>query len=221
MDGLMIERWRLGLPAQTINWGPWGGQEGRAARLNETQLSRLRRAGVQLLEVSSCLASLAATLVSRDVQTIVAEADWGRYQATTGGIHGPLVSDLAAVAANPGSQTLSRRDTSKARLKSSTPTELPGAFSEYVRSVIETVSEQACEALAPDAGLADLGFDSLMVLELKRSIESDLGVEVPVELLVGSSTLNSITEHLLLQYRVSAVARQKDVSEVGQAIMTL
>src|SRR5262249_51050429 len=54
LDGLAQQRHSQGLPALSINWGPWGGQ-GMAARLGEQGASRWAAVGIQLLPPTQAL----------------------------------------------------------------------------------------------------------------------------------------------------------------------
>ena len=61
----------------------------------------------------------------------------------------------------------------------------------------------------PQQSLNDLGFDSMMAMELRHRISSELEVEVPPEKLIGSSTLAQVAGLLLNQLVLTSVIQSE------------
>ena len=55
----------------------------------------------------------------------------------------------------------------------------------------------------PQEFLSNLGFDSLMSLELKQRLENGLGIELPIESLMRDPSLVDLSAQLLAQLETS------------------
>jgi acyl transferase domain-containing protein len=76
LDVLAHYRHGLGLPALSVNWGPWAGG-GMALEEFQTFLSRM---GVEGLQPEKAIAALGYLLEAGCVQTTVANVDWTRFK---------------------------------------------------------------------------------------------------------------------------------------------
>lgn len=188
LDGLAHYRRSRGLPAMSINWGPWS-EIGMAARTD--QASRLAAHGVRGFSPQTGLALLWRLLASGTAQVLALDASWRE-----------LSESFASVARSP---LLSNLVTPKApERRASAPAAGGGLLAEAIlrtepaerRSLLETELRRRVSAvlgLSPanldvHRPLADMGMDSLMGVELKNQIESELSVSVPlIELMQGAS----------------------------------
>ena len=91
LDGL-AQGPRAGLPALSINWGPWEGI-GMAARLDDRNRARLAEAGLENIDVPTGVRILAKLLNGEGPQVAVLPVDWSRF--TLGGRKPPLWRNLA------------------------------------------------------------------------------------------------------------------------------
>src|SRR5262249_33514671 len=76
LDILAHYRRALGLPALSVNWGPWAGG-GMASTDAQTWLHRM---GVSALPPAPAIDALAYLLPSSHTQTVVAQVDWTRFK---------------------------------------------------------------------------------------------------------------------------------------------
>ena len=91
LDGLAWQRRSLGLPATSINWGPW--TEGMAD--DERILKRLSLQGITPLTVSEAHAAMEKILSADIVQATVMDVDWRRMRMGLGGESPPMLEGLA------------------------------------------------------------------------------------------------------------------------------
>src|SRR5690606_62160 len=111
----------------------------------------------------------------------------------------------------PISAGATRQDAQPARRLAEVPAEqrLEHAL-EFVSSALAAVLGQRSRALGPDERIAQLGFDSLMAMELRNRIETGLGVLVPVAALLQADTpraiANALVEHHDTPLPVAATA---------------
>jgi acyl carrier protein len=84
-----------------------------------------------------------------------------------------------------------------------------------VRRTLGSVLGRRGEEVAADAEISQLGFDSLMAMELRNRIEADTGVLVPVARLLASATPSAIAEELIALHQ-----RAEPVAEVTADVRT-
>jgi acyl transferase domain-containing protein/alpha-beta hydrolase superfamily lysophospholipase/acyl carrier protein len=173
LDALAHHRRQAGLPALSINWGPWK-QTGMAAN------GHLEKAwaalGVRALEPERCLTLLGRLLASPAVQVVVLDIDWSRFVARSGSQVPPVLDELVT-ARVPPSQAVDRSLDGNGRLPQqirSAPRILrPGLLSIYLRRQFADAMELEADAIALDGNLAELGLDSLMTMGVIANIKRD------------------------------------------------
>jgi acyl transferase domain-containing protein/acyl-CoA synthetase (AMP-forming)/AMP-acid ligase II/acyl carrier protein len=187
LDGLAQLRRARGLPAISINWGPWSGA-GMAAR--DGKADRLAHAGMGLIDADIGLELFGRLLSSPVAQIGVIPADWQAYRRIAGGRLPPLLSALAADD-EPASEVVGPRTPSalnRVALIDVPRDDWQPIIEGQLREQAARVLRLAASALDIDQPLNNVGIDSLMAIELKNRIEADLGVAVPmVKFLEGPS----------------------------------
>jgi acyl carrier protein len=179
-DALACYRRGLGLPALSINWGPWS-ELGMAARLGADR-------GLQALSVEQALAALSALLMSEGGQVGVLSANWSRMieQHAIGSVP-PLLSNLVST------PNLAREPWLGEKLRA-----VPAhQWHEWLTSHVQGQVAELLE-LGPGypvdvrRGLFDLGMDSLIAVELKNRLEAALGECLPATLAFEYPTIEAI-----------------------------
>ena len=190
LDGLSDHRRHLGLPALTINWGPWS--EGMAD--DERVKRRLEVQGITALEVGSAHAAMTRSLQQLpSSHAIIIDVDWRKLKLGADGKTPRLLSELVTT------RQKSRGGDSQlvAKLRKLAP-------DEQLRQVISTVQGLFQEVLASDAPpetdrpLIEMGLDSLMAVEFGSSLQMAFGdqFELGPSLLFDHPTIDSIGEYL-------------------------
>ncbi|MEW5861240.1 MAG: SDR family NAD(P)-dependent oxidoreductase, partial [Cyanobacteriota bacterium] len=188
LDGLAHYRQGLGLPALSINWGPWAGG-GMAVEEFQAFLTRM---GVEVLQPENAIAALGYLLGSGCTQATVANVDWTRFkdlyeargkrsilEQIEGHLHqavelqseqrSDILQRLEAAAVNESSdQALSFGNCDRHSL-----------LVTHLQSEVATVLKLP-QLPDPEQGLFDLGMDSLMAVELVNLLRSQLQVELPI-----------------------------------------
>lgn len=172
LDGWMEQRRRAGLPAVSINWGPWEGA-GMASR-SPVNLARLQPE-LALRALERCLGQADALPAAHVV-----------------------VADLEQTA---GSQPLASRVKQLADALQDLPDRLgPEAQACTEACLADLLAELGGFSLASlqsDTRLDELGLDSLMAVDLATALQAGLGVNLGLGALVGDPTLGSLARHLL------------------------
>jgi myxalamid-type polyketide synthase MxaE and MxaD len=180
LDALAHERHRSGLPALSINWGPWA-DVGMAAAIDEG--SRLAASGIRPLRPRDALAAFGRVFSNASEQAIVMALDTRRCGA--GGQPAPaLLSGIAAAdLSDAGGTTRGAAEALRDVLVAA------GSYEER-RSILESfLQEQVGAVLKRPASRIELtkplramGLESLMALELRNRLEAATHTRLPATL---------------------------------------
>ncbi|TQM85576.1 thioester reductase-like protein [Saccharothrix saharensis] len=188
LDGLAAHRAALGLPATSVAWGLWAESSGITSGLSELDRARIARAGFRPVETEQGLAMLDAAVAS-GVPALVGA---------------PL--DLAALRARPDQapallRTLLPPVRPVARTGAPVPNlaELPAAerwavVGELVRREVASVLGLPGEV--EDKPFPDLGFDSLLSVELRNRVAAATGLALPATVVFDHPTPGALTAFL-------------------------
>ena len=198
LDSLAHYRNALGLPALSINWGPWA-EVGLAARPDRG--GQLNLKGFESIKPQQGL-ELLDRLIGRDlIQVAAMPVDWQKWSQTDGQEERlPLLSDLMTEHAADSLKALAASDNSKPIRDVIFDTDPDGRrqmleshLSKLVARVLG-LSSSKIDLLQP---LNGLGLDSVMAVELKYRIENDLGVHVPVVKFLEGNSIASLASLVL------------------------
>lgn len=190
LDGLAWQRRAAGLPALSINWGPWS--EGMAA--DERLVKRLALQGITPLSVAEAHDAMEKMLLAEVVQATAIDVEWTRMQSAMGGQLPALLESLAA----------GRRATRTAEsaLVGQLKRRRGGAQKELLVATIQNTLQQILSTPglpATDRPLIEMGLDSLMAVEFGTELQQQLGDQVHVSptMMFDHPTIDAIAEHVL------------------------
>jgi acyl transferase domain-containing protein/acyl carrier protein len=189
LDHLMLWRASQGLPALSVNWGPWG-EVGMSARLGDQLIRRWQDEGVSLLTPAKGARALAGLLGGPLAQMVVGECDWGMFAAAR-----PLPNALY--------KRIGRDTASGARgldldaLLAATPKDRIASIDEFVRSRVAAVLHyENADAVDSQTEFVRLGLDSLVAVELKNSLESAFRLPLPASVAYDYPSAGLLAEYL-------------------------
>jgi acyl transferase domain-containing protein len=173
LDALARNRRAEGLPASSMAWAPWA-ELGMAGALGETELGRLAKIGMSALSTKDGLALFDAALASSAAAVVPLRPD---PAALAGAEVPPLLRGLirAARVTAPAPVRLVR-DTWEAL-----PAEdRAGAVLSFVREEVTRVLDHgAAHVIDVSRGFKELGFDSLIAVELRNRLNKVTGLHLP------------------------------------------
>ncbi|MER7702075.1 amino acid adenylation domain-containing protein [Kitasatospora sp. NPDC097605] len=191
LDALAHHRRALGLPALSLDWGPWA--TGMIEELGLIDHYRHSR-GMSSLAPETGMAVLERVLGQDRAQLLVATVvDWpvflSWYPAPP-----PLVAELAAAAREtaPAAGRAGLLDALRAAGEEERRTLLTERFTVLAATVLKAPAEQ----IDPAAGLGGLGLDSLLAMELRARLSGELGVTLPVVALLGNTPVAELVARL-------------------------
>jgi hypothetical protein len=187
VDGLAQQRQAQGLAATSVNWGPWG--EGGLAGEALIQ-ARLARRGLMALKSDRAHRAL-EQLLAAGVSGVVLDADWQRMSKYLGDLRPPLLSTLLAPSVLQGENALIQR------LRVTPSAAREAVLIEHLQRELQQILGLA-EPPAPDRGFFELGMDSLMAVELRNRLQTQLGegFQLSNTLPFDHPTIERLAQHL-------------------------
>ena len=193
LDGLAHHRRQQGLPALSINWGPWA--EGGMVATEDSQ-DWLSSRGLDALPPAANLTAMGHLLRSNTVQTTVANVDWSRFRRLYE-VAGPrpLLSLLGESTAAPAKK---QRDAIWQTLADAPLEDRQEQLVTYLQTEVGRVLKISDPAKLPrpQQGFFDMGMDSLMAVELKTQLETSLACSLPATLLIEAPSLEALANYL-------------------------
>jgi NAD(P)-dependent dehydrogenase (short-subunit alcohol dehydrogenase family)/acyl carrier protein len=192
LDALARHRTAAGLPAISINWGPWAG-EGMASAMRNVD-------GVGLIQPAEGLAAFERA-TSAGAAGVVVMPFAQSAQLAESFARVPILRDLAKDLGDASGTPSSRRPSRDVRAswRAAAETERNGVLAGYLRGEIAAIVRTPVERIDDRSTFATLGVDSLMGLELRDRIGADVGVTVPMATLVQSPTVEGLAEYLMTE----------------------
>ena len=200
LDAIAHYRQRHGLPAVSINWGPWS-DIGLAARAGRGD--RLAARGLTGIRPKQGLDAMASVLRSNVTQVSVLSLDprqWFEFYPHAAGMSFfAKLTVEASCSVGKGHSTAGRTAISRAALHGLDLPQRAQQLQNYLRSQVQRIlGFAAVNAAAIDVAtpLNRLGIDSLMATELKNVIAAELGVKIPIVTFLKGASLGDLANHI-------------------------
>jgi len=191
LDALAWHRRSIGLPAQSINWGPWSEVGFAATSFGTVAHQRLESFGIRRFSPAVGLLVLERLMADDLPQIAAVDLDWRRLADVDPTLAtAPFLAEVSTLA-NPDQPASTLSEEARTFLSSllATPAgERVALMLERLRAVLETTLKLPPGTMTPTRPLVELGVDSLMAVELKNRVQNTLGTTFSmVEVLRGAS----------------------------------
>ncbi|MCC3770863.1 type I polyketide synthase, partial [Streptomyces sp. UNOC14_S4] len=198
LDALAHHRHAQGLPATSLVWGLWetGGITGA---LTETDLLRLARSGMGALGDAEGMALLDAARRTGRAVLVPARLDLAALRSAHG--TGPVPALLRGLIRGSGRRTAAGHaatDSSLSeRLLALPPAERRRTLLDLVRTQVAAVlGHTGSEAVEPRRAFKELGFDSLIAVELRNRLAAATGLKLPTTVVFDHPNSAALADHL-------------------------
>lgn len=189
LDMLSYLRRANGLPALSVNWGPWG-DVGMATKLD--LITYFNNRGFYPMTAEQGCQALGWLMSDKVAQAIVIGAHWTTVGDTSPlGIAAPMLRNLIAAEQNAISDLQSdavKADVLFALRQEFDPDKRIEIIQEHVRALVCRVLRVDSAKIADADNLSNRGLDSMMAIEVKNRIEQSFKVAYAIiDLLKGAS----------------------------------
>lgn len=195
LDALAWHRSTLGLPAQSISWGPWAGVRLEASAGG---VDRLVGRGVPPLDPAAGIDLLDNAV--RCGRTHLAAAAFAPQELGRAGA-GPAAAQLLESLISEGTceAAVARGSARNAVLAFDSPSERRCAMSRLLVDQVAMVLRATTATVATNAPFQDLGLDSLMAIELRDRLQVALDLRLSATLVYAHPTADALADALLGQ----------------------
>jgi acyl transferase domain-containing protein len=211
LDALAIHRRVLGFPALCINWGPWA--EGGMTSAEADTL--LRRVGVRALKPQIAIQALDQMLGAEAADVVVADVDWslfrGSYEARG---KQPFLEHITQ--GKPAEPAAVKTSNFVKQLCAAPPAERKRQLLRFIQVEVSGVLGLGSQLPDPEQGFFEMGMDSLLSLEFKARLETELARSLPATLIFDNPTIQSLTERLANEISGQATSEQAGRSTAGR-----
>ncbi|MEJ2870701.1 SDR family NAD(P)-dependent oxidoreductase [Actinomycetospora sp. OC33-EN08] len=191
-DAVARRRRATGRHGLSIAWGPWAGS-GMAT--DDVVGSRAARGGVRPLEPADALRSMARAIAADDTVVAVADVDWGTFApgyaaARPRPLLGEILTAVEALAVVPAPRT---DDDPRGWNEGERPRRLLALVRERAATVL---GHRTSDAVPADRAFSDVGFDSLMAVELRNALGGLTGLSLPATAVFDHPTPEALARFL-------------------------
>ncbi|MGW4820645.1 SDR family NAD(P)-dependent oxidoreductase [Streptomyces sp. NPDC004227] len=191
LDTLAHHRRSCGLPALSIDWGPWS-EIGLAARPDRG--GALAARGIESISPAQGIAALDRLLRGSTTQVCVLPLDRDKLRDHPGG---GLLRTLLDTSGQDADGTAGPLDEVRRRMLAVEPGRRRRAvLTEHCRAVAARVVGTDPARIDTSAPITSLGFDSLLSLELRKSLESSLRVQLSSTVMWRFPTVDALVPYL-------------------------
>ncbi len=190
LDGLAHYRRARGLPALSINWGPWN-----AGMIAQLQLQPFyQRRGIDLIGEDVGLEIFEELFGSSETEQVVVSAHWPTLIASY-----PIVPRLIEHLGHEDDRGDNDSCGAKSvadRLAAASPEEFPAVVEDCCAEVIGAVLRLRLDNLPREVPLSQLGLDSMIAVEVRIRLEQAFGIAPKVVFLLQGTTVSGVAAYI-------------------------
>ncbi|WXB20298.1 SDR family NAD(P)-dependent oxidoreductase [Pendulispora albinea] len=212
LDALALHRRALGLPGQSINWGPWAEVGLAAAHTNRGE--RGAAAGMASIAPALGIEAFVRLLGEGTPRAAVMPFRFRRWaQSYPRAAAAPIFTELQREAGAVGDQR--GAGTLRASLLTADPSQRRARIEAHLREQIAKVLRLDPARIGPATELKGLGLDSLMALSLRNRLEESFGVQLSATLVWGYPTVAALAPYLAEKMKLELSGAAEGANDEG------
>ncbi|MCQ8836547.1 type I polyketide synthase, partial [Streptomyces malaysiensis] len=194
LDALAEHRRAEGRPGLSLSWGLWDEASGMTGHLYRAQRDRMRSGGLVPLSDDEGLALFDAALGSARALLTPVRLDPAALRMAAG--DGSLPSVLSGLVPTPARATSDQAPLAD-RLTDLAPEQQKRVLLALVRSTVAAVlGRSSAEAVEPLASFKDIGFDSLLAVQLRNRLNAATGLRLASAMAFDHPNAVTLAEYL-------------------------
>jgi polyene macrolide polyketide synthase len=199
LDALAAHRRAHGMAATSMAWGWWEQVSEMTGGMGEADIARLKRSGVQALSSAEGLDLYEAACDSCDALTVPVRLDLAALRAQArSGLLAPLMRELVQVPV-AGTAPLAGGSLAR-RLASLDERDRRAGVLDFVCGQVASVlGYPSGSAIDPSRAFKELGFDSLLAVELRNRLSAAFERQLSTTLVFDYPTVEELTGYLIEQ----------------------
>ncbi|WP_251978350.1 type I polyketide synthase [Salinicola avicenniae] len=194
LEGLVAARRANGLPATCLRWGAIG-DVGFLARHPQIREALMQRLGGSTLDAAEALQVLEQAITHGAATVGVMELAWHALSRFLPTAASGRYRELARLAR--GKETHDGEKDFRQQLAGLDADAMQARIVALLRRELSRILMLEEERIDLHRPVYDMGFDSLMGVELVTALESKLGIQIPVMILSDNATLNKLGQYLV------------------------
>ncbi len=194
MDAIAHYRQGQGLPGLSINWGAWA-TAGMAARLAREHQNRMHSSGVVAIKPELGMQALGSLLSGSQSQVGVFPVNWQEFFRQMPGLAKlPFLEAFTTKSGEPdrNSQILEQLDLASDR-------EQETVLTAYLQTKIAHIMGMTVSQIELQKSLTMMGLDSLMAVELRNQVQTELLVDIPATRFMEGITIELLATEIQQQ----------------------
>ncbi|MCX4849542.1 type I polyketide synthase [Streptomyces sp. NBC_00893] len=200
LDGLATVLRAAGVPATSVNWGPWVPETEGGLAASGAALRAAGQAGIRSLTDDEAAELLGLAMTGRAPRVVAVSVDRQHYTDRLAGHPGAALfrgtgPTPAATSATAGTAAPKPRGWLHELLDEQAPAEREQRLAQIVREMAGAVLGDG-SAVVDDAGFSDLGLDSIMVIDLRSRLSQALGVDLAATIALDHPTVTRLARHV-------------------------
>ena len=215
LDALAHHRRAVGLPALSINWGPWS-EVGMAAE-QANRGNRLAARGMGSIKPKQGITALEQIFAQDFSQVGVTPLDINKWIENYPMKNPPFYANLQTDSEAEAPSTPKQSGIRDALLAEEPGRRRQSMFESYLREQVAQVLQLAPNRVPLDKPLKTLGVDSLMTLELRNRLESGLDVSLSSTFVWNYPTVSTQAPYLAEKMGISLQAEKQQDDAQEQA----
>lgn len=195
LDALAHFRSRQGLPALSVNWGPFS-EVGMLADDTQGHLAR-KQMGIHSFLPAQALSRMADHWTCAHPQVCIAHVDWDAYAAGLGKNVPPLFSCLATASSREPEQAKSADAAILDGIMAGSEEQREKLLTQFLTAHVAELLGLDIEEVPGDADFIQLGMDSLIFINLSSVLSKKLNVRVTSHEFSQFSTVGQLARHIM------------------------
>jgi acyl transferase domain-containing protein/D-arabinose 1-dehydrogenase-like Zn-dependent alcohol dehydrogenase/acyl carrier protein len=201
LDALALSRRAEGLPAQSLAWGLWAQQSEMTGKLDDADLARMVSGGFEplssdeglaLFDAAGGISDAMVAPVRINIKTLRASASASPVAALLRGLVGGSVRRTVTAASTDVAEVL------KQKLAGMSEVDRNRTVLDLVRTHAAAVLRYAgADAIDPERGFMEFGFDSLTALDLRNRLAIAMGLKLPATMVFDYPRPAVLAQHLM------------------------